>query len=558
MGLPPLFSLFAADVAIAPQSLTFAWQLRSQVLPPEQGILLTSPDPFTFTVSRPAGDGWLSIRPDNNTNSYTGTGPVYIPVNINPGAIGPGTFNSSITVRLPQGSVTIPVTFQVSPVTPVLLTDRGILGFDPTSLLLPLAVGLSNGGRSNIIPSNPPPWLTIRGSGENFITSVDPVLAGPTLSAGTVQLTACCVQLPANNPLSLPVVYMGSGLASRPPLTAIPSALAFTGSGLQTVAVTGPPFSALPDARWVTVFQSAQGLTVAVNANGLADGTYQATIVLNAKGVLQCLPITLTLGPPTLAKVVNASSYAEGGIAPGEVVALFGSNIGPNVLTGLTLDADGFVSSTLARTQVTFNGVAAPLLYVSATQVAAVRTYDLDGSSTAAVQVTVGGRQSNTVTVPVVGSRRGSSRRTRRGPGAAASFRTGDIVSVYLTGEGQTTLPASTGKSRRIRQFRDLPVTRDLDGQPAEVLFAGEAPGVVSGVMQVNLRLRRRPGAGPVPCRGVGRRSTHSKRSNGVDSVGLHVSTPPLRQTDVGQIRARARVVAAVCAFGADARLDAS
>ena len=49
----------------------------------------------------------------------------------------------------------------------------------------------------------------------------------------------------------------------------------------------------------VTVFQNGQTLTVSVNAAGMAAGTYQSTVVLTAGGVLQALPVTLTVGPPT-------------------------------------------------------------------------------------------------------------------------------------------------------------------------------------------------------------------------------------------------------------------
>jgi uncharacterized protein (TIGR03437 family) len=45
-----------------------------------------------------------------------------------------------------------------------------------------------------------------------------------------------------------------------------------------------------------------------------------------------------------------------------------------------------------------------------------------------------------------------------------------------------------------------LPVTVTIDGQPATVAFYGEAPAIVSGVMQVNVTIPNglRPGDLPV------------------------------------------------------------
>jgi uncharacterized protein (TIGR03437 family) len=165
----------------------------------------------------------------------------------------------------------------------------------------------------------------------------------------------------------------------------------------------------------------------------------------------------------------------------------------------LALNEIGFVSSNLAGVQVTFNGIAAPLVYVSSTLVAAVAPYDLDGRSNAAVQVSVSGRQSNTLTVPVAAAAPGIFTADASGTGPAASFRTGDVVSIYVTGEGQTNPAGVNGRVTSTPPLPRLPVIATLDGQPAEVVFAGAAPGVVSGVMQVSLRAAPGVRGGQVP-----------------------------------------------------------
>src|SRR5215213_5034597 len=86
--------LFAADVAIAPQSLTFAYQWQSSSFPAAQGILLTSPEAFAFSISRPPGDAWLVLP--SQTNTTPGTGPTYVPIYINPTALAPATYSSAL------------------------------------------------------------------------------------------------------------------------------------------------------------------------------------------------------------------------------------------------------------------------------------------------------------------------------------------------------------------------------------------------------------------------------------------------------------------------------
>jgi len=66
--------------------------------------------------------------------------------------------------------------------------------------------------------------------------------------------------------------------------------------------------------------------------------------------------------------VVNAASQAGGGVAPGEIVTVIGRWMGPSEVTPLSKGEDGRLATTLAGSRILFNSVAAPLLYVSATE----------------------------------------------------------------------------------------------------------------------------------------------------------------------------------------------
>ena len=71
-------------------------------------------------------------------------------------------------------------------------------------------------------------------------------------------------------------------------------------------------------------------------------------------------PSSASGATPAISTVANAASYSQDAVAPGEMVAIFGSSLGPLVPAGLQLDDSGNVATTLAGTQVLFDGVAAP------------------------------------------------------------------------------------------------------------------------------------------------------------------------------------------------------
>jgi hypothetical protein len=105
--------------------------------------------------------------------------------------------------------------------------------------------------------------------------------------------------------------------------------------------------------------------------------------------------------------VVNAASYVGGGVAPGEMVTIFGQEIGPAKLTRLSIGDDGRLATTLADTRILFNGIPAPLLYVSAMQSSAIVPYAVTEKSTVTVEVETRGARSEPLTLPVERSRPG-------------------------------------------------------------------------------------------------------------------------------------------------------
>jgi uncharacterized protein (TIGR03437 family) len=118
------------------------------------------------------------------------------------------------------------------------------------------------------------------------------------------------------------------------------------------------------------------------------------------------------------------------------------------------------------------------------------------------------GQSSNGIPTPVAATTTGvfTANASGSGPGAILNANLsvnspgnpankGDIVAIYLTGEGLTSPAGVTGKVTTVSPTGPLtpvpllPVAALIDGQPVNISFAGEAPGLVSGAMQLNVQI---------------------------------------------------------------------
>ena len=205
---------------------------------------------------------------------------------------------------------------------------------------------------------------------------------------------------------------------------------------------------------------------------------------------------------PSISSITNAATNLSGAIAPGEIVVLYGSGIGPTQLVVASVGSDGLFDTQLAGTSVTINGALAPMIYASATQTSAIVPYGIAGV-TAQVTVARQGQVTAPLSAPIASSAAGifSLDSTGKGQaaainqdgtinGASAPARVGDIVSLFATGEGQTTPLGVDGKLAIVPLPRpNLTVRATVGGQPAQVQYAGGAPGEVAGLMQVNVQV---------------------------------------------------------------------
>ena len=256
-------------------------------------------------------------------------------------------------------------------------------------------------------------------------------------------------------------------------------------------------------------------------------------VTLRRQALLGCVcffvyALNLCAQTPKIATggVVNAASFASGPVSPGSIVSVFGNNF-----AAATGSAASFpLPTNINGTQVTINGIAAPLFFVSAGQINAQIPWELDGQAQVSLTVTAGGQTSAAVLVNLSPFAPGVFSTNGQGSGQGAildaQYRLvdssnpaapGSAVLIYCTGLGALDSQALSG-SPAPSDSLDLTTatpTVVIGGAPAPVLFSGLAPGWV-GLYQINAQ---------VPTAVTGGTSTVSVSIGGVP---LNVVTMPV------------------------------
>lgn len=190
--------------------------------------------------------------------------------------------------------------------------------------------------------------------------------------------------------------------------------------------------------------------------------------------------------------VGNAASYMSGPVAPGELIAISATRLGIPT-----------APASLQNTQVTFNNVPASLISVTSSQITVMAPYEIADTFTTTLKVTIAGQAAPAITLNVALTAPGIF--TLGGPvgmGDQAAVLNqdgtvnsqsnpavkGTVISIYGTGAG-VSYPQAADGSTTPAVNTPMPVASasvTIGGQTAQVLYAGGAPGLVAGVLQVN------------------------------------------------------------------------
>jgi uncharacterized protein (TIGR03437 family) len=188
--------------------------------------------------------------------------------------------------------------------------------------------------------------------------------------------------------------------------------------------------------------------------------------------------------------IVNAVSYAGGGIAPGELISIFGSNFGASELE-VNPAVNNALPRAIGRTKVIVNN-AAVIAAIMPNQINVFVPYEVTPGYPVNVQVQVDNILSAPVSVPVVAAAPGFSQSIVNQDGTLNSSINpaprGSTVTFYGTGLGRMTPQLADGYLAIATPYSTPvnPYSMTIGGEPATVLYAGDAPGLSTGVFQIN------------------------------------------------------------------------
>jgi uncharacterized protein (TIGR03437 family) len=235
--------------------------------------------------------------------------------------------------------------------------------------------------------------------------------------------------------------------------------------------------------------------TLTVNPTGLANGTYNSSVLVQSANAtqIQTVPVYLQVGPAPPAPSISDGGFTNGAsykttMAPGSLISVFGSNLATSISSATTVPLPLYGNSA----SVTIDGFAAPLWYISPTQLNVQVPWEVK-PGTVQVTVNVAGR-TDTKPMQVVPVAPGIF---VDGTSRLVPFSTGhrgDYLILFITGQGEVspTVPTGAGPlaGTALAQLPVpvQPVQVTIGGVTAPILFAGIPPGLV-GVTQINFQI---------------------------------------------------------------------
>jgi uncharacterized protein (TIGR03437 family) len=520
----------AVTLTTNPSTLSFSYQIGSSKLPVAQTISVKVDTGVpTFTAVTPGIDEWVTVDPSS------GSVPTTLNVRVNPTSLAAATYSSTITLTVTGVPVvTIPVTLVVSPPAPTLtLSSTSFLyAMTPISTSMQTLNLTTNGEPISYVATPGATWLSIApavgvvlpGPATALTITVDSTTLAPQIAPYTGKIT---LVLTGASVKSVNITVNVTVNSAAPTISTVwPNTLPLDGPA-QTVTITGTNFygSTLAEVQGVavplatTVFKDSSTVIQAViPASLLTVATTLNILVSNpAPGGNSLSTVPVVVGnAPAILGIVNSASFAPGPVSPGEIITIFGSNIGPATPAPLVV-VGGFVTTSLSNVSATVDGHSAAMVYVSQNQISIQVPYEVSIGANKAIVVTNGVASANS-TVTTIATAPGIFTANGTGTGQAAALNydattklyslntgtnlanIGDVIVLYLTGEGIYNSPPLSGTASDdgyivplalspLPQVSPAP-TVTIGGQAADVtnaaFFAGPIPGSMLGLLQIN------------------------------------------------------------------------
>lgn len=521
------------SISTVPATVSFSYEIGATALPTPQTVQIKrtpSGTALDFTATVPSSAPWLIVTP---LTGKTGTA---VNVRVNPTSLLTGTYVADVSVSAP--GVSTPATLVVllvvkNPPPTMAISASALLFTFTTDQVTPVAaqtVDVSTDGE--------PISFTTVASGGSWL-SVTPTL-GITVAGSPVTLTVSVI-----TDGLLPGSYTGKVLLN--------STNAANKSSVVSVALTVTPGKAVISSIWpnaapvgasdqtitirgshlfkasvvqagtttLTTTWISPNVTLAVipKASLATQGALTLTITNSPQPASDPATFTVTAPGPQVQSVVNAASFVSVSprplIAPGEILSIFGSGLGPGTLTQAAPSGGAYPTSvgspaSLVEFEIT-PGVwtAAPIIFAHANQINAVAPFALPVAQGLRLRVTYNSLSSAPVTFDAVTANPGLFTIDSSGRGQAAALNydsvkhvyslnsasnpaaKGSIVVLFGAGGGVTSpLPSpegqvipSTGTPPNVAGA----VAVTIGGDGATVQSATSVPGSIAGLMQLNL-----------------------------------------------------------------------
>ena len=258
----------------------------------------------------------------------------------------------------------------------------------------------------------------------------------------------------------------------------------------------------------VGVFRNAANTATLVTDILANPGNYYLNLhtTVNPGGVIRDQLQAIPQPDPAVTEngVMNNASLASGTnpVAPGSVAIIRGKYLNDGSTTAATsFGPDGKLPTSLGGTQVTLNGIAAPIFYATFTELAIQIPSELAGLTSANLQVSVAGKPSVSSSIALAAAAPGIFTANLAGTGAALMLhqdgatlvttsnpaQANEVVTLFGTGFGATSASVATGAPSAGDRLETTP-TATMDGVAATVEFAGRAAGSV-GVDRLDVRV---------------------------------------------------------------------
>lgn len=490
--------------------------------------------PYSWSIAMGALPAGLTLDPASGNITGTPTGSNSVPSSPAPQTLVYQVLD--FQVQDAKG-LTATANLPISVADPVVITTAsipsGTLGSPYFFCMAAQGGDLFYGGSWGIVSGNLPVGLGLATSLScpGLAQYHNPAISGNPTQAGSFPVTLQASDFEGRVAQQSYVIVINPVGTAGPSLFLTPPSLSFTAVAggvappLQTATVglsSGTiGFSAsVTQGAWLSVQPAASTtpatLTVAVNPAGLSPGPYSGKITIAAPGTAntpQYLGVTLTVANPTpaISSIMSAASLEAGAVAPGSIVTIKGTALGPNTGVSMQPDAKGNYGTMLAGSQVLFNGVAAPILYTQSGQINAIIPFEITGASNIAAQVIYNNLTSASSTVSMQQAAPALFTASSSGTGQGAILNQdstvnssanpahpGTIVALFGTGGGLFQSSLGDGTTAGVTNLM-LPVTAQVAGANAQVVYAGSAPGLVAGCFQINVTLPPGTVAGNVP-----------------------------------------------------------